>query len=98
MRGIGGESGRLFKASLKSLECRVQHVDQTADLIRRASRGNSLVESFGSDALSRASNTFNRCKRNRSEPPTAGGNQEQNDWYHNHETTSDFPAELLDVL
>jgi hypothetical protein len=69
----------LFKAPLKSPECRVEHVDQAADLIRRASRGNSFVESFGRYALGGTPNIFNRCERNRSEPPAAGGNQEQND-------------------
>src|SRR5262245_29699985 len=98
MRRISGKTSRLFKAPLKSLECRVQHVDQAADLIRRASRGNSFVESFGRYALGGTPNIFNRCKRNRSEPPAAGGNQEQNDWYNNHEAASDFPAELLDIL
>src|SRR5467141_3073497 len=98
MRRIGGETSRLFKAPLEPRECGVQHVDQTTDLIRRAFRWNSFVESFGRYALGRAPNIFNRCERNRSEPPTPGSDQEQNDWYHNHETASDFPAELLDVL
>src|SRR6266511_399705 len=61
-------------------------------------RWNSLVQSFGRDALGRAPNIFNRCERNRSEPPAAGGDQEQNDWYYNHETASNFPAELLYLL
>src|SRR6267143_7130733 len=98
MRCIGGETSRLFKAPLEPRECGVQHVDQTTDLIRRALRWDSFVESFDRYALGRAPNVFNRCERNRSEPPTPGSDQEQNDWYHNHETASDFPAELLDIL
>jgi hypothetical protein len=35
-----------------------------------------------------------RCS-GRAEPPTAGGDQEQNDWYYNHQAASNFPAELL---
>src|SRR6476619_4407561 len=61
-------------------------------------RWNSLVQSFGRNALSRAPNIFNRSKRNRSEPPTAGDNQKQNDWYYNHQTACNFPAELLYFL
>src|SRR6266513_3514515 len=98
MRRIGGETSRLFKAPVESRECRVQYVDQATDLIRWAFRWNSFVESFGRYALGRAPNIFNRCERNRSKPPAAGGDQEQNDWYHNHETASDFPTELLDIL
>src|SRR3954463_8543025 len=98
MRGIGGETSRLFKAPMESRECRVQYVDQATDLIGWAFRGNSFVESFGRYALGRAPNVFDRCERNRSEPPTPGSDQEQNDWYHNHETARNFPAELLDVL
>src|SRR2546423_15255069 len=98
MRRIGGETSSLFKASLKPRECGVQHIDQTADLIRRTFRWDPFVESFGRYALGRAPNIFNRCERNRSEPPTSGSDQEQNDWYNNHETASDFPAELLDIL
>src|SRR4029077_18147376 len=61
-------------------------------------RWNSLVQSFGRNALRRTPDIFNRCECNRSEPPTAGGGQEQNDWYYNHKTASNFPAELLYLL
>ena len=98
MRGIGGETSRLFKAAVESRECRVQYVDQPTDLIRRAFRWNSFIEAFSRNALGRTPNMFDRCERKRSEPPTAGGDQQQNEWYHNHETASDFPTELLDIL
>ena len=61
-------------------------------------RRNPLVQSLGRNALSRAPNIFNRCERNRSEPPAADSNQEQNDWYYDHQTASNFPAELLYFL
>src|SRR5258705_10854855 len=61
-------------------------------------RWNSLVQSLGRNVLGRAPNIFDRCERNRSEPPAAGGDQEQNDWYYNHQTAGNFPAELLYLL
>jgi hypothetical protein len=67
---------------------------QATDLIGWTVRWNSLVQSFSCNALSRAPNIFNRRECNRSEPPTAGRDQEQNDWYYNDETASNFPAEL----
>src|SRR2546423_9212279 len=63
MRRIGGETSRLLEAPVESRECRVQYVDQATDLIRRAFRWNSFVESFGRYALGRAPNIFNRCER-----------------------------------
>ena len=61
-------------------------------------RWNSFIESFGRNALGRTPNIFDRCERKRSEPPAAGGDQEQNNWYYNHKTASNFPAELFYLL
>src|SRR4029453_17027598 len=98
MRGIGRKTSRLFKAALESRECGVQHADQATDLVRRTFRWNAFVESFGSGPFICPPNFFNWCERNRPEPPTTASDQQQNDWYHNHDAPSDFPTELLDVL
>src|SRR4030095_13287255 len=98
MRRIGGKTSRLFKAPLESRECGVQHVDQPTDLIRRAFRWNPFVQSFSCNSLGRTSDIFNRCQRDRSEPPATGGDHKQNDRYDNYEASSDFPAELLYIL
>jgi hypothetical protein len=60
-------------------------------------RSNAFIESFSRNALGCAPNIFNRCQGNRSDT-NCQRRSEQNDWYHNDKTASNFPTELLDIL
>jgi hypothetical protein len=61
-------------------------------------RWNSLVQSLRGNALGSAPNIFNRCERNRSEPPTAGGDSGAERLVSLSQTARNFPAELFYLL
>src|SRR6476620_4302612 len=98
MRSVGGKTGGLFKTALQSLEGRIEHCDQSCDLVVSRRDRQTLVEPLRGDPAGRLADFLNRRDRFTRDPGRTDQGYYQDCRNRSQHREENIAANLINLL